>query len=77
MVVCGRVCPHYSFTSPPEPVRRLFRFPQRLNFPQRENIAPTQPVPIIRLDHNGEHEFLRVRRGLVPAWVKGPREFTA
>jgi len=70
------MCSRYSFTSPPESVRRLFAYRQQPNFPPRQNIAPTQPVPIIRLDHNGEREFQLVRWGLVPAWVKDPREFT-
>jgi len=70
------MCSRYSFTSPPEAVRRLFAYPQQPNFPPGDNIAPSQPVPVIRLDHNGEREFLLVRWGLVPAWVKDPRKFT-
>ena len=44
------------------------------NFPPRFNVAPTQPVPIARLV-NGKRRFALVRWGLIPAWVKDPREF--
>jgi putative SOS response-associated peptidase YedK len=38
----------------------------------RYNIAPTQPVPIVRQDHNGRRAMVLVRWGLIPAWSKGP-----
>ena len=41
--------------------------------PPRYNIAPTQPVPIIR-DHQGEREVTLVSWGLVPGWVKELRQ---
>lgn len=70
------MCSRYSFTSPPEAVRALFKYLQQPNFPPRNNIAPTQPVAIVRLDHNGEREFHLVRWGFVPSWVKDPGQFT-
>lgn len=70
------MCSRYSFTSPPEAARALFKYLQQPNFPPRENIAPTQPVAIVRLDHNGEREFQLVRWGFVPSWAKDPREFS-
>jgi putative SOS response-associated peptidase YedK len=52
---------------------RLFR-PTRLpqsNFPPRYNIAPTDPIPIIRVDpRDGERELTMARWGLVPGWMK-------
>jgi putative SOS response-associated peptidase YedK len=38
----------------------------------RYNIAPTQPVPIVRQDTRGGRELVLVRWGLVPSWSKGP-----
>jgi putative SOS response-associated peptidase YedK len=38
-------------------------------------VAPTQPVPIVRLA-KGEREFALVRWGLIPAWVKDPKGFS-
>jgi putative SOS response-associated peptidase YedK len=69
--MCGR----YVIISPPEALRRLFGYSEQPNFPARNNIAPTQPVPVVIFD-NGARHFLLVRWGLLPAWVKDPRQFT-
>ncbi len=61
--------------SSPEAIRRLFGYPEQPNFPPRYNVAPTQPVPIVRLV-DGRREFALVRWGLIPPWVKDPRQFT-
>jgi putative SOS response-associated peptidase YedK len=69
--MCGR----YTITSAPEAIRALFRYPERPNFPPRYNVAPTQPIPIVRLVE-GERHFALVRWGLLPSWVKDPKTFT-
>ncbi|HXW27290.1 MAG TPA: SOS response-associated peptidase [Xanthobacteraceae bacterium] len=69
--MCGR----YAITSAPEAIRRLFGYAEQPNFPPRYNVAPTQPVPIVRL-YEGKRQFALVRWGLVPAWVKDPRAFS-
>jgi putative SOS response-associated peptidase YedK len=69
--MCGR----YVITSAPEAIRALFRYPEQPNFPPRYNIAPTQPVPIVRINE-GARGFVLVRWGLMPSWVKDPRSFT-
>ena len=69
--MCGR----YLMTSAPEAIRRLFRYAEQPNFPPRHNVAPTQPVPIVRITE-GEKHFALVRWGLIPPWVKDPRGFT-
>ena len=38
----------------------------------RYNIAPGQPVPIVREDALGERHLKLVHWGLVPSWSKGP-----
>jgi putative SOS response-associated peptidase YedK len=68
--MCGRYC----MTSAPEAIRALFRYRERPNFPARYNIAPTQPVPIVRMA-DGERQFALVRWGPIPAWVKDPKDF--
>jgi putative SOS response-associated peptidase YedK len=70
------MCSRYSLTSPPEAVRAYFGTHNELTFPPRYNIAPTQPVAIVRRDAKGERELALVRWGLVPSWVKDPREFS-
>jgi putative SOS response-associated peptidase YedK len=69
--MCGR----YLITTAPEAIRRLFGYPQQPNFPARYNVAPTQPIPIVRLNE-GKREFALVRWGLIPAWVKDPKGFS-
>jgi putative SOS response-associated peptidase YedK len=66
--MCGR----YLITSSPEAFRRLFGYREQPNFPPRYNVAPTQPVPIVRVADN-ERQFALVRWGLIPPWVKDPR----
>jgi putative SOS response-associated peptidase YedK len=69
--MCGR----YLITSAPEAFRRLFGYPEQPNFPSRYNVAPTQPVPIVRL-FDGKRQFALVRWGLIPPFVKDPRKFS-
>jgi putative SOS response-associated peptidase YedK len=66
--MCGR----YVIKSPPEVLRALFGYLEQPNFPARYNVAPTQPVPIVRM-WEGRRQFALVRWGLIPAWVKDPR----
>ena len=41
------------------------------NFPLRYNIAPTDQIPIVRIDpRDGEREVVMVRWGLIPFWMK-------
>jgi putative SOS response-associated peptidase YedK len=69
--MCGR----YAITTAPEAIRALFRYPEQPDFPPRHNVAPTQPVPIVRMAE-GQRQFALVRWGLIPAWVKDPRNFS-
>ena len=69
--MCGR----YAVTSAPEEIRALFRYEERPNFPPRYNIAPTQPIAIVRLV-DGKRQFALVRWGLLPSWVKDPNTFS-
>src|SRR5205085_9864080 len=69
--MCGR----FVITSPPAALRQLFGYQEQPNFPPRHNIAPTQPVPVVILEYGARH-FRLMRWGLVPAWVKDPRNFT-
>jgi putative SOS response-associated peptidase YedK len=66
--MCGR----YAITSAPEVLRALFGYAEQPNFPPRYNIAPTQPIPVVRL-REGKREFVLMRWGLLPSWVKDPK----
>ena len=69
--MCGR----YTLTTSPEAIRALFAYAEQPNFPARYNIAPTQPIGIVRLV-DGKRHFALVRWGLLPSWVKDPKAFS-
>jgi putative SOS response-associated peptidase YedK len=68
--MCGR----YVIFSTPEAIRALFRYGEQPNFPPRYNIAPTQPIPIVRL-RDGKPSLALMRWGLLPSWVEEPKTF--
>jgi len=68
--MCGR----YVIISTPEAIRALFGYSEQPNFPPRYNVAPTQPVPVVRL-LDGKRSFALMRWGLLPSWVKEPKTF--
>ena len=67
--MCGR----YDNVIARDAYRGLFKA-QRLgqsNFPPRYNIAPTDQIPIVRIDpRDGEREVVMARWGLIPFWMK-------
>lgn len=73
--MCGRL----AITLPPEAVRAFFRYVEQPNFPPRYNVAPTQPVPIVRLERDPDGEkrrhFALVRWAFTPGFVKDPKDF--
>jgi putative SOS response-associated peptidase YedK len=69
--MCGR----YTVTSTPEAIRALFGYSEQPNFPPRYNVAPTQPIAVVRLI-DGKRQFALMRWGLLPSWVKDPKNFT-
>jgi putative SOS response-associated peptidase YedK len=68
--MCGR----YVIFSTPEAIRALFRYGEQPNFPPRYNIAPTQPLPVVRLA-DGKRSLALMRWGLLPSWVEEPKTF--
>jgi putative SOS response-associated peptidase YedK len=65
--MCGR----YSITTAPEAMRRLFQFTNTVpDLPVRYNAAPTDKLPIVRLDREGNRELAVLRWGLIPFWAK-------
>jgi len=70
--MCGR----FALIAEKDDIEALLALLDLEAFPPRYNIAPTQPVPIVRMGANGARELALVRWGLIPSWVKDPREFT-
>ena len=63
--MCGR----YVIKTPPDLMRATFGYDEQPNFPPRYNVAPTQQVPVVRID-NGRRSFARCGKGLIPSWVE-------
>ncbi len=70
--MCGR----FSLTATPQEVAQLLGLDGLEDFPPRYNIAPTQPVLMANIDAANNKVATLVRWGLVPSWVKDPRDFT-
>jgi putative SOS response-associated peptidase YedK len=68
--MCGR----YAATLPPEMMVELFNLLNSVDYPPRYNIKPTEPIVTIR-EKDGQRTAYFARWGLVPAWVKDPRDF--
>ncbi len=65
--MCGR----FSLTTAPEAMRALFDYENFPNLEPRYNIAPTQPVAVVRTDvDGGVRELAMLRWGLVPHWAR-------
>lgn len=64
--MCGR----FAFYSPAEAAAGLFGFEASTPTEPRYNIAPTQPIPVVRNARSGGREFVMLRWGLVPFWAK-------
>jgi len=68
--MCGR----FALNSSPAKLKEHFDTTGVLDFKPRFNIAPTQTVPVARLDETGNRVFVLARWGLIPSWVKDPGE---
>ena len=68
--MCGR------FTSllSPELITAIYGVPvpPNLSLEPRYNIAPSQPVLVVRQDISGHREIAPVNWGLIPSWAKDP-----
>lgn len=66
--MCGR----YTLTTSPQALQALFCYEETVSFPPRYNVAPTQPIAVVRLTE-GKRRFVLMRWGLLPSWVKDPK----
>lgn len=70
------MCSRFSLSLPPGPVRAWFGYRNLPNFPARYNIAPSQPIAVVRQTRERGREFVLMRWGLIPSWVNDPGSFT-
>ncbi|WP_416672825.1 SOS response-associated peptidase [Egbenema bharatensis] len=71
--MCGR----FTLTQSGETIARMFDLEEVPTIPPRYNIAPTQPIAVIRSStppgtQQPEREFTYLTWGLVPSWAKDP-----
>jgi putative SOS response-associated peptidase YedK len=67
--MCGR----FTLKTPVERLSEMFQFPEIIPLKPRYNIAPSQPVAVVRLmPDERDRKLAMVRWGLQPAWVKDP-----
>ena len=65
--MCGR----FSITDPDEALRALFGYNgPPIEMEPRYNVAPTQVVPVVRLNRSGGRGIAKLRWGLLPPWAK-------
>lgn len=66
--MCGR----FALTATPNEIATAFGLPNVPTFPPRYNIAPSQPVAVIRQLQHQPREFRLMQWGLIPSWAKDP-----
>jgi len=67
--MCGR----FVLRATPAQIAELFRLPEEPYVEPRYNIAPTQPVAIVRVNPaTRSRELTHVQWGLIPSWAKDP-----
>ncbi|HEY1328579.1 MAG TPA: SOS response-associated peptidase [Casimicrobiaceae bacterium] len=66
--MCGR----YELHTDPGVIALAFGLAHAPEIAPRYNIAPTQQIPIVRVNAVGERELVQLRWGLVPRWAKDP-----
>jgi len=66
--VCGR----YELHSNPAAIALAFGLAHAPAIEPHYNIAPSQLVPVVRVNAEGERELVQLRWGLVPRWARDP-----
>ena len=67
--MCGR----FAFQATADDLAKYFSVAVSGDLPASYNLAPTQPVPVIRIDRHGQRMLSWVRWGLIPFWAKDQR----
>jgi len=72
--IFARMCGRVRLSSDVSEIKLVFSIPPHRptpNFPPSWNVAPTDPVPVVRYDAKaGERSLDLLRWGLVPYWAK-------
>lgn len=71
----GDMCGRFTLRAPARVVAEQFALFELPPFTPRFNIAPSQPVPVVRLvpeQPQPQRELVWLRWGLIPSWAKDP-----
>jgi putative SOS response-associated peptidase YedK len=71
------MCGPFNLISGGERFAELFGLEEQPTLFPRYNVAPTQPIPVVRASAAGARELATLRWGLPPAWSGGPTLFNA
>ena len=66
--MCGR----YALNITPNQLAQQFQLDEQPEGIKRFNIAPTQPVPVVRVNDTGHRGLAKLHWGLIPSWAKDP-----
>lgn len=66
--MCGR----FLLTSPVDAMNQMFGTYARANFMPNYNIAPMQPIPVVRMGKGGGPELVVMQWGFIASWMKNP-----
>lgn len=66
------MCCRYTLIVPTAMLESLFEIEILGDLPPRYNIAPSQPIPAVRTDRQGQRELALFQWGLIPSWSKEP-----
>lgn len=66
--MCGR----FLLTSPVDAINQIFGTDARTNFMPNYNIAPMQPIPVVRSGAGGAPELVVMQWGFIASWMKNP-----
>src|SRR5262249_62071620 len=66
------MCSRFSLRAGGDDLARLFDLADVPDLPARYNVAPAQPVPVVRQDDGGTRTLALLRWGLVPSWARQP-----
>ena len=64
--MCGR----YELHTHPAAMALAFGLPIFPDLPPRYNVAPSQTLPVVRVDGGGKRELAMMKWGLIPHWAK-------
>ena len=67
------MCSRFAYLGLSEAIASELDMPDLPEVESRYNIAPTDPVPTVRINSSGKKEFAILKWGLIPSWSRTPK----